>query len=98
MGGGSNRRQGGQPTPKYLNQKTPDFGHFILESGGGGERPGFQKCGGQDPPPPPTPPVGDALAAAVAKTGAAADGPATGVMNHCVYGVLVHVPRLVFSS
>ena len=30
-------------------EKTPDFGHFIRESGGF-ETPGFQKCGGQDPP------------------------------------------------
>ena len=30
----SNRRQGSQPTPKYLKKrKTPDFDHFILESG-----------------------------------------------------------------
>ena len=37
---GSNRRQGGQPTPKYpKNRKTPDFGHFILESGGWIETP-----------------------------------------------------------
>ena len=54
--GGSNRRQGGQPTPKYPKnwKKTPDFGYFILESGGGGgDHPGFQNCGGQDPPTPP---------------------------------------------
>ena len=48
-GGGLNRRQGGQNTPKL--GKTPDFGHFILESGGV-DTPGFQKCGGQDPPTP----------------------------------------------
>ena len=63
--GGSNRRQGGQSTPKYhkKSEKTPYFSfHFILESShfilesGGVETPGFQKCGGQDPPPPPRPP------------------------------------------
>ena len=32
--------------------KIPDFGHFILESGGV-DPPGFQKCGGRDPRPPP---------------------------------------------
>ena len=62
LSGGSNRQQDGQPTPKYHKnrKKTPDFGHFILESGGV-DHPGFQKCVGLDPPPPPTPPpVGDA--------------------------------------
>ena len=41
--------------------KTPDFGHFNLESGGV-EPPGFQKCGGPDPP---DTPVGDAPGKAI---------------------------------
>ena len=58
-GGGSNRRQGGKPTPKYPKnrKKTPDFGHFILESGGS-TRPVFKSAGVRTPPPP----VGDAPA------------------------------------
>ena len=49
---GSNRRQGGQPTPKYpKNRKIPDFGYFILESGGSND-PIFK--GAEVSPPPPT--------------------------------------------
>ena len=62
MGGGSNRRQGGQPTPKYPKnlKKTPDCGHFILESGGS-TRPVFKSAGVTVRTPRPPPPlVGDA--------------------------------------
>ena len=54
LSGGSNRRQGGQATPKYpKNRKNAGFWPLVLESGGGIDLPGFQKFGGQDP-------VGDA--------------------------------------
>ena len=53
--GGSNRRPGGQPTPKYPKNRKK---HWILATSfsnlGGVEPPGFQKCGGQDPPTPPS--------------------------------------------
>ena len=51
--------EGGQPTPKYpkIGKNT---GFWPLHPRiWGVHRPGFQKCGGQDPPPP-DPPVGDA--------------------------------------
>ena len=35
--------------------KTPDFGHFILESGGGSTRPVFKSAGVRTPPPPTLP-------------------------------------------
>ena len=56
MGGGSNLRQDGQPTPKYPKnrKKTPDFGHFILESGGL-TTPVFKSAGVRTPPPPDPP-------------------------------------------
>ena len=51
-GGGSNRRQSGQPTPKYHKNKK----HRVLAtsfSNLGGRPPRFsKKCGGQDPPTP----------------------------------------------
>ena len=53
--GGSNRRQGDQPTPKYpKNQKTPDFGHFNLESGGSNHTV-FKSAGVRTLPPDPPP-------------------------------------------
>ena len=54
-GGGSNRRQGGQPTPKYPKnrKKTPDFGHFILKSGGS-THPVFKSAVVRTPPTPPS--------------------------------------------
>ena len=67
-GGGSNRRQGSQPTPKYPKNRekyrilATSFSN--LGGGGGGvDHPGFQKCRGQDPPPPPTPPSATPLVA-----------------------------------
>ena len=48
---GSNRRQGGQATPKYpKNRKTSDFGHSFSNLGGRPHR--FSKVRGSRPPRP----------------------------------------------
>ena len=60
LSGGSNRRQGGQPTPKYPKNRTK---HWILAtsfSNLGGRPTRFSKVQGSGSPPPPDSSVGDA--------------------------------------